>query len=351
VDRVDVNPSSLNALEAFNRTSADYRGRPCIVGRLRGSGGGRSLLLNAHVDTVPIDPAAPWTYPPYSGDIAGGRLYGRGACDDKAGIIECLLVAEALTRAGATLAGDLMIASVIDDETSGNGSLACVEQGYTADGVIIVDGTWPERFIVSHMGQVTFRVRLPGVAGHATSAGPNPIHAIGPVVEALGAVATGTERMFVNFGSVHGGVFPGSVPGDCVLHGQCGFPSPWTVAAVKDALTKALARVGPAGIEFAGLETPPEIGDPGNAMVRVLTDVVARRQGAQLKESVIAGHCDLRHYTKARRGATRAACLYGPGGGRNVHGADEYFELAHLPLVAGNLACVALQWCNQPREQ
>ena len=49
--------------------------------------------------------------------------------------------------------------------------------------------------------------------------------------------------------------------------------------------------------------------------------------------------------------ATSAACLYGPGGGRNVHGADEYFELAHLPLVAGNLACLALHWCGVARER
>jgi acetylornithine deacetylase/succinyl-diaminopimelate desuccinylase-like protein len=63
------------------------------------------------------------------------------------------------------------------------------------------------------------------------------------------------------------------------------------------------------------------------------------------------GHCDLRHYTKARAHPTSAACLYGPGGGRNVHGADEYFDLAHLTLVAGNLAVAALEWCGVARER
>jgi len=107
----------------------------------------------------------------------------------------------------------------------------------------------------------------------------------------------------------------------------------------------------PPSIEFVGLETPPEQGDPNNAIARLLSKTVNRRQGATLQESVIVGHCDLRHFTHARARPTPAACLYGPGGGRNVHGNDEYFELAHLPLVTGNLACVALEWCGVAHER
>ena len=372
VDSFDVDPLALEGLEAFNPTPRVYAGRPCVVGRLAGAGGGRSLLLNAHIDTVPVDRPESWARPPLGGVIEGTRLYGRGACDDKAGVVECLLVAHALQEAGITLAGDLIVASVIDDESSGNGSLACVERGHVADAVIIVDGTWPERYIVSHMGQVSFEITLPGVAGHATSAGPNPIAAIGMVVDALAAFvarANAEQRepwgakadpLFLNLGAVHGGVWPGSVPAACTLQGQFGFPPPWSRQSAKDALRGVLDTLArqagwplaqPATIAFTGLETPPEVGDPHNAIATVLIETVRRRQQAVLQESVIAGHCDLRHYTKARSGATSAACLYGPGGGRNMHGADEYFELAHLPLVAGNLACAALAWCNGVRDQ
>lgn len=367
VSSFDVDPGALGELASFNPTPGNYAGRPCVVGRLAGAGGGASLLLNAHVDTVPVDSAATWTYPPYGGVIDGGRLYGRGACDDKAGIVECLLVAHAIKEAGVALNGDLTIAIVIEDESSGNGTLATVERGVTADAVIIVDGTWPERFVVSHMGQVSFRLHLAGVAGHATSPGPNPIRAIGPVVRALDEMVArrnaecaqpwgGKDRpVFINLGVVHAGVWPGSVPAACVLEGQYGFVPPATVASARADLGEALAAAaaqpdwplgGPAAIEFVGLETPPHLGDADNAIVRLLTATVKERQQAALIESVIAGHCDLRHYTGARTGATSAACLYGPGGGRNVHGADEYFELAHLPLVTGNLASVALKWCG-----
>ncbi len=372
VDCFDVDPVALADHEAFNQSPRDYAGRPCVVGRRKGAGGGRSLLLNAHIDTVPVDAAEVWTFPPYAGVIDNGRLYGRGAYDDKAGVVECLLVAHACREAGIELAGDLVVASVIEDESTGNGSLASVHRGHTADAVIIVDGTWPERFIVSHLGHVTFQIRLNGVAGHATSPGPNPIAAVGPVVSALQAFVAARNAAhgqpwgrqaspyFINFGVVRGGVWPGSVPAACVIEGQFGFPPPETCAGAKEALSAVVAELSlhaawplgtPAEVTFAGLETPAEVGDPNNPIAKLLGEIVQRRHGSALQESVILGHCDLRHYTGARTRATSAACLYGPGGGRNVHGADECFELAHLPLVAGNLACVALHWCGVARER
>ncbi|HWI19102.1 MAG TPA: M20/M25/M40 family metallo-hydrolase [Vicinamibacterales bacterium] len=355
VETFDVDLAALAVHPAFNRTPRSYDGRPNVAGRLHGTGAGKSLLLNAHIDTVPVERADTWTREPFGAEIVDGRLYGRGACDDKAGIVESLLVAHALRDAGVNLVGDLSIVSVIEDETSGNGTLASVERGYTADGVVIVDGTWPERFIVSHLGQVTFQIRIPGLAGHATSAGPNPIASVGDVFDRVRAMVERKNTncaapwgdkaapYFVNFGRIYGGVFPGSVPAECVIEGQYGFPPPDTRERAKAELQEA---VGPIAITFDGLETEPHVGDPGNELVRLLTTTVERRDGAVLKESIISGHADLRHYVNARTGATRAVCLYGPGGGRNVHGADEYFELAHLPLVAFNLASLAIDWCG-----
>lgn len=363
VDVFDINPAAIAGDQRFNPSPRSYAGRPCVVGTRKGDGGGRSLVLNAHIDTVPVDGPEAWTFPPYGGVIDSGRIYGRGAADDKAGIVECLLVAHAIREAGVTLAGNLIVSSVVEDESTGNGSLAAVQRGYVGDAVVIVDGTWPERFIVSHMGHVSFQIRLPGTAGHATSAGPNPVAAVGQVVTALQDYVsrrnsaqqtpwgTNDRPHFINLGIVRGGVWPGSVPADCVIEGQCGFPPPETCAGAKDALREVLRDLAqspewtlaaPASITFGGLETPPQVGDPHNPIVNLLVETVRERHGAVLQESVIAGHCDLRHYTAT----TSAACLYGPGGGRNVHGADEYFELAHLPLVAGNLACVALKWCG-----
>ena len=363
----DIDPGALQHLPGFNPTTRDYAGRPCVVGKAKGSGSGRSLLLNAHIDTVPVESSETWSHPPFSGAIESDRLYGRGACDDKSGVVECLLVAHAIKDAGLALAGDLTIASVVEDESSGNGTLATIETGYTADGVIIVDGTWPERFIVSHMGQVTFEIQIDGVPGHATSAGPNPVFAIGFAIDALqslvaerNAACTSSwgdkaSPYFVNVGMLQGGVWPGSVPARCTIGGQFGFAPPDTCATVRagirDAMTRASAHARwPSGavvaVRFAGLETEPHIGEPANPLVQLLSKTISERHHSTLRESVISGHCDLRHYASAERGRTTAACLYGPGGGRHVHGTDEYFELAHLPIVAGNIACVAIDWCG-----
>jgi acetylornithine deacetylase len=363
-DVFDVDPSSLQRVTGFRPVSRSYAGRPCVVGVLRGGGGGRSLALNAHVDTAPVDPGGVWTRGPYSGEIDATLLYGRGAWDDKAGIVEMLLVAEAFKSAGIRLRGDLVIKSVIDDEAAGNGTLACLARGYRTDGAVIVDGTWPERFIVSHLGQLWFKVTITGRSAPASvaSRGANPVEGVGAVIAALKQVVarrnasatrwgTQAEPAFINVGAAAGGVWPGAVPVTCELAGQFGFAPPDTPQTARTALIDAVTQLSlapewPSGlrvtISFDGLETPVVIGDPGNSIVKAIAAAAMRLHGRPISESVISGHCDLRHYYSA----AIPACLYGPGGGKNAHAEDEYFELAHLPMVARTLAATALEWCH-----
>jgi acetylornithine deacetylase len=365
IESFDIDPAALSEVAGFNATPQSYEGRPCVVGVLRGSGGGRSLALNAHIDTAPVDPGGAWMHGgPYSGQIDGNLLYGRGAWDDKAGVIETLMVAEAVRASGAQLRGDLVIKSVIEDEATGNGTLACLARGYRTDGAVIVDGTWPERFIVSHLGQLWFRLRLEGRSAPASvsSRGANPIAAIGPALSALkqcverrnaSSSPWGDNRQpwFVNVGAARSGAWPGAVPTACELLAQCGFPPPDTPATAKAALQAAIDGCAvdpqwPAGVRatltFEGLESPVVQGDPANPIVRLIADTVERLHERAVQQSIISGHCDLRHYY----GAGVPACLYGPGGGKNAHSEDEYFDLSHLPLVARNLASVVLEWCH-----
>lgn len=109
----------------------------------------RSLILNAHCDTWEIK--GEWEKPPLSGAIIGDELYGRGAWDDKAGIAIMLMLFDLLRD--VELKGDLIIESVMGDNGDGEGSKKLVEFGYTADGVLIIDGTWPERIIYGHLGK------------------------------------------------------------------------------------------------------------------------------------------------------------------------------------------------------
>lgn len=367
VDAFDIDPIALADVPGFNASPRAYRNRPNVVGVLQGEGGGRSLILNAHADTAPVENVAAWTRDPFGAVIEDGKLYGRGAWDDKAGIAETILVVEALRRAGVRLKGDLIIKSVVEDETSGNGTLACLARGYTADAAIIVDGTWPERYIVSHLGQLWFRVRMRGRPAHAAVPGNNPVDAIGLVVSELRAYVQEKDRgrdtrwgdvdrpTFMNFGRVEAGVWPGAIPSFCTIDGSIGFRPPDTPDTIQAELQHVVDGIGrradwpldrPAVVEFAGLAVPPLLGRADHDIAKILERTVSRLHGGNLVEHVIAGYCDLRHYTAGAWAQPIPACLYGPGGGRFAHAEDEYFVVEHLALVAKNLASAAIEWCG-----
>ena len=190
VDHVEIDPERLSKVSGFVNDGRPFADRPNIVGVRKGSGGGRSLILTAHMDCAPVDDPRCWRHDPHSGHIEGGKLYGRGAWDDKAGCVQLLWIADALNRARIALKGDLILQSVVEDEITGNGTLACVDRGYLAEGAIVLDGTWPGRIINGHMGQIMFRVSLRGDSAPACSSsrGTNPILHASKLVEAFKAL-------------------------------------------------------------------------------------------------------------------------------------------------------------------
>ncbi len=124
------------------RRDRRYRGRRNLVSRTPGAGGGRSLLLSGHVDTVPPG-RAPWKHGgPFSAAVRGGRLYGRGSWDMKGGLVAQFAVAAALARGGVRLRGDLVCESIVDEEFGGGGgTLAGRLRGDTADACAVAEGT------------------------------------------------------------------------------------------------------------------------------------------------------------------------------------------------------------------
>ena len=118
---------------SYIEPDTDYADRPNVVGTLKGSGGGRSLLFNGHVDVIPEGPEEAWITPPFGADIKEGRLYGRGASDMKSGLAAMTMALKALLRAGLKPKGDVILEYVMDEEATGNGTLSAVLRGYKAD--------------------------------------------------------------------------------------------------------------------------------------------------------------------------------------------------------------------------
>jgi acetylornithine deacetylase len=194
-------------------------GRPSVVVRAPGTGGGRTLLLCAHTDTVGTEGMAD----PHSPRVEGDRLHGRGAYDMKAGLASALLACRELAAAG--LAGDVVVAAVADEEHASLGVqevLGAVE----ADAAIVTEPTELE-LIVAHKGFVWSEIEVTGRAAHGSrpQLGVDAIVKAGPILTALGELdAALGERThpLLGRGSVHaslieGGAEMSSYPARCVL--------------------------------------------------------------------------------------------------------------------------------------
>ena len=139
------------------------RGRPTIVGVARGSGGGRSLMLNGHVDTVTL---AGYAGDPLSGDIKDGAVHGRGAFDMKAGVAASL-VAALRARETQKLRGDIILALVADEENLSLGTIELLASGWRADAAVVSEPT-EHGLMLAHKGFVWAHVDVQGKAGHGS---------------------------------------------------------------------------------------------------------------------------------------------------------------------------------------
>ena len=131
---------SIKALPNAGDSGVPFAGRPNVAGIQRGSGGGRSLIVQGHIDVVSPEPVAAWSYDPWQPTIVGDRMYGRGAYDMKSGDALNLLLPRLLRDLGIQLAGDLIIQSVIEEECTGNGALEAARR-YQADAAVITEPT------------------------------------------------------------------------------------------------------------------------------------------------------------------------------------------------------------------
>ena len=144
----------------------DFAARPQLIATRHGRGGGRSLVLNGHIDVVSAEPRADWASDPFAAEVRDGRLYGRGACDMKGGIASMVMAVETLAELGVGLGGDLLVATNTDEESSGAGGAALVERGLRADAGIVAEPTGFQVWVACR-GSEYGVIRVPGRPGHA----------------------------------------------------------------------------------------------------------------------------------------------------------------------------------------
>jgi acetylornithine deacetylase len=193
-------------------------GRPSVVGVRRGSGGGRSLMLNAHMDTV----GAGGMTSAFTPVVRDGRVYGRGAYDMKASLAAILMTA----RSAPPLRGDLVVCAVADEEVASLGTSAVLEK-FTADFGLVTEPT-ELRLCLAHKGFVWLEVETVGVAAHGSRAdiGVDAIALMAPVLtrvrELENSLLAGRPHPLLGTGSIHASLIEGgqelsTYPSRCVL--------------------------------------------------------------------------------------------------------------------------------------
>ncbi len=185
----------------------DFHGRPQLIATRRGAGGGRSLVLNGHIDVVSAEPRGEWTSDPFRAQLRDGLLYGRGACDMKGGIAAMVFAAETLAAMGIGLAGDLIVATNTDEESSGAGGTALVDRGLKADAGIVTEPTGGDVWVACR-GSEYGVIRVPGRPGQAEVSQPDwrsggAVNAIEKAAVVLGAISTLRERWAANEAYAH----------------------------------------------------------------------------------------------------------------------------------------------------
>jgi acetylornithine deacetylase len=319
-------------------------GRPNVIATARGTGGGRTLLLNAHTDTVGhggmADPLVP--------RVQAGRLHGRGAYDMKGGLAACLVAAaEAGTRG---LRGDVVVTAVVDEELSSIGTQSVLKH-VRADAAIVAEPT-QMRVCVAHKGFVTFEIETEGRAAHGSrpDLGVDAIAKMGHVLVGLDALDRSLRERPVHpllaSGSLHAGVVAGGAelstyPARCLLQGERRTVPGESLYQVEAELQGLIDRIRRADPSFSGswrviaARRPFEVSP---------VEEIARLVRAYAGADEVVGES---YWTDAALIAELMipTVVFGPGG-EGAHADVEWVSVADVERCVAVFLSVATEFCG-----
>lgn len=357
VDSWADSPSELQRHPHYPGHEIDRATVPVVMGRIRGSRPGPTLLLTGHVDVVPAGEWTQWTREPFSGRIDGDRLYGRGSADMKSGLVAALEVLEMFAR-NRDFAGSVLFVAVPGEEDSGLGTLAAIRRGYVADAAVVTEPTLQGEapaIVVAHAGAVSVRITVPGLAAHASKRhqGESALdHYIG-IHEALRAEETRLEseendpllKQFVhpyatNVGTIQGGTWPSTVMESLQVDMRLGVALGETVKEAEARIHKVVSQAAAQNPWLR--EHPPDVRVLGRGfgsarvpddhpLVTTLAEAAEEVYDRSAKVTGAPYACDMSGWVRL---AGIPTVLYGPGDIELAHGLDEWVSLTHTRRVA-----------------
>ena len=366
VDCWDPEYKVLSANPYFVESRKSYEGSPNVVGVYKGVGGGKSIILNGHIDVVPEGDKSKWQFDPFSGQIMNGKMYGRGTTDMKGGNVSLLFALEAIIKSGINLKGDVIFESVIEEETGGVGTLATVVRGYKADAAIIPEPTNMKLFI-KQQGSMWFRVMVEGRSAHGGTRyeGVSAIEKSWKVFNAIMELEKKRNAFIkdplykgvpiplpINIGKINGGSWPSSVSDLVTLEGRIGVGPEEDMNDVKAQLAECLKIVSyddewlkehPVRLEFFGGQWVPNAVDRDHPFARLMEESFEQIYGNPIKVEASPWGTDGGMLGKAGNIPT---LVIGPGETKVAHYPNEFIELNEVVQASKLFAMIIMKWCG-----
>lgn len=372
VDLWEIDLADIQHLPGFSPVLKPYDDAVNVVGAHRSkTQQGRSLILNGHMDVVPAGPLDMWNSPPFEPRVDNGWLYGRGSGDMKAGLASNLYALDALRACGYAPAGDVFYQSVIEEECTGNGALACLARGYTADAALIPE-PFSEHLVTAQLGVIWFQVHLKGLPTHVAYAGSgsNAVEAAFPLIQALhemehrwNSVENRSEdyvqinhALNLNVGRIEGGDWTSSVPAWSVFDVRMAiFPGQSidiAKAEIEQVITDAardnkflrnsLPEIVYHGFHAEGYALSQDGSAKAAAAIVSLDDAHKSATGEPLIREAITATTDARFFGLY---ADTPALVYGPRA-EAIHGFNERVELESMRRITKSTALFIADWCG-----
>lgn len=358
---IPLNPAIKSHPEYSNYTvEPSWEGRGNLVTDYGGNGGGKSLILNAHLDVVPAKEWPDAFNPKREGDV----IIGRGACDDKGGVVAGYLAAKALHDSGIVTSGRLSLHNPIDEETGGNGTLSLLYDGYTADGAIV--GECNDNIICpANRGALWFQLTTTGISTHMGEIDKG-ISAIEKANQAISILKEYERYLIDNFmdhhyflnlpnrpiqlciGMIRSGEWPSMVPDKCEVEGGIGFLPNKDIDDVKEELKQWIRERGDDwlvkhfDIRYDKLHNAAFDIPPDHPLVTTMR-AVAPEAGIPDRIEGWTVSCDARLFPRV---ADMPVITIGPGKLVHAHSTSEQVELPEIIKTAKIYALTAMEWCG-----
>ncbi|MBM7715031.1 acetylornithine deacetylase [Bacillus thermophilus] len=366
VDVWELDGDRLKQHPYFYSNRETFENSPNVVGVLKGTGGGKSIILNGHVDVVPEGDHEQWDDDPYSGKIVDGKIYGRGATDMKGGNASLMIALDAVTSLDIRLKGDVIFQSVVEEESGGAGTLDAILKGYKADAAIIPEPTNMKIF-PKQQGSKWFRLIITGRTAH----GGTRYHGVSAIdktfivtehIKELEKVRNDriTDPLYnnipipvpINMGVIKGGDWPSSVPDIVQLEGRIGIAPHETMEQVQAEMEQWMKKLSekdewfqdhPVEIEWFGARwVPGEIATDHPLMNSLISNFKAITNEDPVIEAAPWGTDG---GLLSQVGDTPTV-VFGPGTTGLAHYPNEAIDIEKIFEAAKIIAATIVDWCE-----